>query len=99
MHEGRVQAAVEPVAKGRGLLSLPFHPLGLPVAWPPASLSRACEKSFHFRQPSKSMRACMQPHAMTFLESQPKLTGWTLRVSMHLPLHKWRKSRREAYLG
>ncbi len=76
MHAGRFQAAVEPAAEARALPFLPFHPLGLLVAWLPASLSRACEKSFHFRQPSKSMRACMQPHSMTFLESQSKLTGW-----------------------
>lgn len=28
--------------------------------------SASLEKSFHFRQPSKSIRACMQPHSMTF---------------------------------
>lgn len=33
------------------------------------------EKSFHLRQPSKSMRACMQPHSMTLRSSQTKLTG------------------------
>ena len=38
-------------------------------------LAEAWEKSFHFRQPSKSMRACMQPHSITFRSSQTKLTG------------------------
>lgn len=33
------------------------------------------EKSFHFLQPSKSISACIQPHSMTFLSSQTKLTG------------------------
>lgn len=33
------------------------------------------ERSFHLRQPSKSIRACMQPHSMTFRSSQRKLTG------------------------
>ena len=31
--------------------------------------------SFHLRQPSKSIRACMQPHSMTFRSSQRKATG------------------------
>jgi hypothetical protein len=35
----------------------------------------AAEKSFHLRQPSKSIRACMQPHSTTLRSSQTKLTG------------------------
>lgn len=34
------------------------------------------EKSFHFRHPSKSIKACMQPHSLTFRSSQTKFTGW-----------------------
>lgn len=33
------------------------------------------EKSFHLRQPSKSISACMQPHSVTLRESQSKFTG------------------------
>ena len=43
------------------------------------ALSESFEKSFHFRQPSKSMRACMQPHSLTLRSSQTKFTGCTLR--------------------
>ena len=32
-------------------------------------------KSFHFRHPSKSIRACIQPHSMTLRSNQTKLTG------------------------
>lgn len=52
-----------------------FLTLDLPTTLVLASLACASEKSFHLRQPSKSMRACMQPHSMTFLSSQTKLTG------------------------
>ena len=38
-----------------------------------------CERSFHLRQPSKSIRACMQPHSMTLRSSQTKLTGYWRR--------------------
>lgn len=31
----------------------------------------------HLRQPSKSIRACIQPHSVTFCSSQTKLTGYT----------------------
>ena len=33
------------------------------------------EISFHCRQPSKSISACIHPHSMTFRSSQTKLTG------------------------
>jgi len=33
-------------------------------------------KPRHLRQPSKSIRACMQPHSVTFCESQGKPTGY-----------------------
>lgn len=33
-------------------------------------------KPRHLRQPSKSMRACMQPHSVTFCSSHSKRTGW-----------------------
>lgn len=33
-------------------------------------------KSFHVRQPSKSMRACMQPHSITLRSNQGNETGW-----------------------
>ena len=39
------------------------------------ALSESFAKSFHFRHPSKSMRACMQPHSLTLRSSQTKLTG------------------------
>lgn len=39
------------------------------------ALSESFAKSFHFRHPSKSMRACMQPHSFTLRSSQTKLTG------------------------
>jgi hypothetical protein len=29
----------------------------------------------HFRQPSKSIRACMQPHSVTFCSNQGNPTG------------------------
>ena len=32
-------------------------------------------KPRHFRQPSKSMRACMQPHSVTFCSSHMMFTG------------------------
>lgn len=35
-------------------------------------------KSFHLRQPSKSMRACMQPHSLTLRSSHTKFTGWNM---------------------
>ena len=38
-------------------------------------LELAWEKSFHLRQPSKSIKACMQPHSMTLRSSQTKFTG------------------------
>lgn len=40
------------------------------------------EKSFHLRQPSKSMRACMQPHSLTLRSSQTKLTGWKAKSGL-----------------
>lgn len=39
------------------------------------ALSESFEKSFHFRQPSKSIRACMHPHSLTLRSSQTKFTG------------------------
>lgn len=33
-------------------------------------------KPRHLRQPSKSIRACMQPHSVTFCSSQGNPTGW-----------------------
>lgn len=36
------------------------------------------EKSFHLRQPSKSISACIQPHSMTLRSSQTKFTGYLL---------------------
>lgn len=41
----------------------------------PSVVSEALVKSFQRRQPSKSMRACMQPHSLTLRSSQTKLTG------------------------
>lgn len=41
-----------------------------------ADLSGCWEKSFHLRQPSKSISACMQPHSITLRSSQTKLTGF-----------------------
>ena len=35
--------------------------------------------SFHLRHPSKSMRACMQPHSITLRESQSNETGCKTR--------------------
>lgn len=53
-----------------------FFVLALAMAFLVASDSPAFwEKSFHFLQPSKSIKACMQPHSMTFRSSQTKLTG------------------------
>lgn len=51
-----------------------------------AFLSAAAEclawlKSFHLRQPSKSMRACMQPHSITLRVSHSKFTGYMLLVT------------------
>jgi len=43
---------------------------------PVSASSVVCEKSFHFRQPSKSIRACMHPHSMTLRSSHTKLTGF-----------------------
>lgn len=43
------------------------------------ALSESLEKSFHFRQPSKSMRACMHPHSLTLRSSQTKFTGCRVR--------------------
>ena len=37
--------------------------------------------SFHLRQPSKSMRACMQPHSLTLRSNQAKFRGWAKKVS------------------
>ena len=39
-------------------------------------VSDCAAKSFHLRQPSKSMRACMHPHSLTLRSSQTKLTGY-----------------------
>jgi hypothetical protein len=41
----------------------------------------SASKFFHLRQPSKSMRACMQPHSLTLRSSHTKLTGY-VRVSI-----------------
>lgn len=56
-----------------GFVAAAFFPLSSSVDW---------EKSFHFRQPSKSMSACMQPHSMTFCSSHGKFTGYE-EVSKH----------------
>lgn len=67
------------VVKVRAFLWWPAVLLPPPIAAgalvPTAAVDCVCEKSFHFRQPSKSMRACMQPHSITFRSSQTKLTG------------------------
>jgi hypothetical protein len=44
----------------------------------PSIFSDLSAKSFHFRQPSKSIRACMQPHSLTFRSSQTKFTGYEM---------------------
>lgn len=50
-------------------------PFFFPASFLSCSAPSLAEKSFHLRQPSKSMRACMQPHSMTLRSSQTKLTG------------------------
>ena len=46
-----------------------------PLAFLSASTRFVWLKSFHLRQPSKSMSACMQPHSITLRVSHSKFTG------------------------
>ena len=54
-----------------------FFLIGFPLVLAVSSCV-LCEYSFHFRQPSKSIRACMQPHSFTFRCNHSKLTGCEL---------------------
>lgn len=45
-------------------------------AWVGGDLAFKSAKPRHFRQPSKSIRACMQPHSVTFCSSHMMFTGW-----------------------
>lgn len=63
------------------LCALPFSAalgdllLFAPMAFLSASAGFVWLKSFHLRQPSKSMSACMQPHSITLRVSHSKFTG------------------------
>lgn len=52
-------------------------------AWAVGDLREMSAKPRHFRQPSKSIRACMQPHSVTFCSSHTMFTGWDLEVSIY----------------
>lgn len=43
----------------------------------------------HLRQPSKSIRACMQPHSVTFCDSQGNPTGYERAGNINTERTKW----------
>ena len=62
-----------------------FLALALADAFLAASVSSPLwDRSFHFLQPSKSMRACIQPHSMTLRWNQVNIRGcfasWCQRI-------------------
>jgi len=57
----------------------------------PSMFSDLSAKSFHFRQPSKSIRACMQPHSFTFRSSQTKFTGYGMLARRLDDTRRWIK--------
>ena len=69
-----------------------------PMAFLSASAGFVWLKSFHLRQPSKSMSACMQPHSITLRVSHSKFTGYRLLVCCP-PRFKIRYRERIPWLG
>ena len=69
-----------------------------PMAFLSASAGFVWLKSFHLRQPSKSMSACMQPHSITLRVSHSKFTGYRSSVGC-LPRLKIRSRECIPWLG